>query len=106
MLREPFERCLIDTQDDVADFDASTLCGRLARKQLFNPHHAGARGFIRNVLLATEAEAQSRCVLQQTNVEHIICGNMQYVRKSDWQQVRCGCVLLVINTCVLFQTYT
>lgn len=58
MLRESFKGGLIDPQDDIAHVDASALCSWLARKQLFNPHHAGAGGFVRDVLLSTETEAQ------------------------------------------------
>lgn len=73
MLREPFEGRVVDPQDDIAHVDAVAFCSRLPGKQLFNPHHAGARGLIRDVLLTTKTEAQARCVLQQTHIEHIIC---------------------------------
>lgn len=59
MLRESLEGSLIDPHDDVAHFDATALCCRLAREQLFDPHHTGAEGFVRDVLLSTEAETQA-----------------------------------------------
>lgn len=75
MLRKSFEGCLIDPHDDVAHINATALSGWLTRKQLFNPHHAGPRGFVWNVLLSTKTEAQPRRVLQQTHLKHIICGD-------------------------------
>lgn len=58
MLRESFEGSLIDPHDDVAHVDTAALCRWLARKQLFNPHHAGAKGFVWDVLLSTKTETQ------------------------------------------------
>lgn len=58
MLRESFEGGLIDPHDDVAHFDATALCSRLARKELFNPHHAGAVGLVWDALLSTKTETQ------------------------------------------------
>ncbi len=58
MLRESFEGGLIDPHDDVAHVDATALCSWLAGEQLFNPHHAGAVGFVRDALLSTKTEAQ------------------------------------------------
>lgn len=59
VLRESFEGGLIDPQDDVTHIDATALCRWLAGKQFFNPHHAGAGGLVRDILLSTETEAQS-----------------------------------------------
>lgn len=73
MLWESFEWGLIDTQDDITNFDTTAFCSWLARKQFFNPHHAGARGFVGDVLLSAKAETQPWCVFQQAHVKHIIC---------------------------------
>lgn len=73
MLRESFEGGLIDPQDDVAHIDAAALGSWLARKKLFNAHHAGARGLVEDVLLSTKTEAQAGRVLQQAHLKHIIC---------------------------------
>lgn len=74
MLRESFERRLIDSQNDVAHPDPSALCCRLAWEKLFDSHHAGAVGFTGNLLLPAETETQAWCVLQQPHLKHIICG--------------------------------
>lgn len=58
MLRQSFKRCLVDTQDDVAHFYAPALSCRLPGKQLFDPHHAGARRLSGDVLLPAEAETK------------------------------------------------
>lgn len=58
MLRESFEGGLVDTHDDVTHIDTAALCGWLAREQLFDPHHAGANGFVGDVLLSAETETQ------------------------------------------------
>lgn len=75
MLRESLQGGLVDPHDDIAHADAAALRCWLARKQLFNAHHAGAQGFIWNVLLSTEAEPQPRGVLPQTHLEDVICGD-------------------------------
>lgn len=75
MLWESFEGGLIDPHNDVAHVDATALCSRLARKELFNPNHAGAVGFVGDALLPTETEAQPWCVLQQTHLKHVICAD-------------------------------
>lgn len=74
MLREPLEFGLIDAHDDVAHSDPAALGRRLAREQLLDPHHAGAQGLVRDVLLPAEAEAQARRVLQQAHLKHVVCG--------------------------------
>lgn len=73
MLRESFEGGLIDPHDDISHVDAAALSRRLAREQFFNPHHAGAQGFVWDVLLSTETETQPRCVLQQQHLKDFIC---------------------------------
>lgn len=73
MLREPLQSSLIDPHDDIAHADAAALCRWLAGKQLFNPHHAGAQGFVWNVFLSTEAKPQPWGVLQQTHLENVLC---------------------------------
>lgn len=75
MLWESFQRGLIDSQDDVAHVDAATLCSWLAREKLLHSHQAGAIGLIRGMLFSAEAEAESRSVLQQTDLKHVICQN-------------------------------
>lgn len=84
MLREPLEPGLIDTHDDVAHSDPAALGRRLAREQLLDPHHAGAQGLVRDVLLPTEAEAQARRVLQQAHLKHVVCGAQTGARR--WRQ--------------------
>lgn len=97
MLRESFEGGLIDPHDDVAHLDETALCSRLPGKQLFNPHHTGAGGFVRDVLLPTETEAQTRRVLQQAHVKHIICGD-----NKDMQVLFIG---VLLNVDYLTQTF-
>lgn len=75
MLRESLQGSLVDPHDDITHVDAAALRCRLAGKQLFNAHHAGAQGFIWNVFLSAETEAQPRGVLPQTHLEHVICGD-------------------------------
>lgn len=78
MLREPLEFGLIDAHDDVAHPDPAALGRRLAREQLLDPHHAGAQGLVRDVLLPAEAEAQARRVLQQAHLKHVVCGGGEH----------------------------
>ena len=75
MLGEPLEGGLVDAQDDVAHVDAAALRRRLPGEQLLDPDHAGgAGGLARDAVLAAEAEAQARGVLQQAHVEHVVWG--------------------------------
>lgn len=89
MLWEPFENGLVDPHDDITHVDTAAFCCWLAGKQLFNSHHAGAKGFVRDVLLSAKTKTQSWWVLQQAHRKHIICEDKNIMNEGVHTHTQC-----------------